>query len=50
MGWESCGVVEFDFRGLSHGQTNIAKLKVFITRLFLVLEVSDGKPTEEIMG
>ena len=45
MGWESFGVVRFDLRPLVQGQTRIAKLKVLITRLLLVLEVWDGKPT-----
>ena len=42
MGWKSFGVVRFDFGALLQGQTRIAKLK---TRLLLVLEVWDGKPT-----
>ena len=45
MGWESFGVVRFHLRPLLPGQTNIAKLKVLITRVLLVLEVWDGKPT-----
>ena len=45
MGWESVDVVRFDLGPLLQGQTKIAKLKVLITRLLLVLEVSDGKPT-----
>ena len=45
MGWESFGVVGFDLGPLLQGQTRIAKLKVLITRLLLVLEVWDGKPT-----
>ena len=45
MGWESFGVVGFDLRPLLPGQTKIAKLKVLITRVLLVLEVWDGKPT-----
>ena len=45
MGWESFGVVIFDLGSLLQGQTRIAKLKRLITRLFLVLEVWDGKPT-----
>ena len=44
MGWESCGVVKFDLGPLLQGQPRIAKL-VRITRLLLVLEVWDGKPT-----
>ena len=39
MGWESFGVVGFDLRPLVQGQTKIAKLKVLISRLLLVLEV-----------
>ena len=45
MGWESFGVVRFHLRPLLPGQTKIAKLKVLITRVLLVLEVWDGKPT-----
>ena len=45
MGWESFGVVGFHLRPLFPGQTKIAKLKVLITRVLLVLEVWDGKPT-----
>ena len=45
MGWESFGVVGFDLRPLLPGQTKIAKLKVLFTRVLLVLEVWDGKPT-----
>ena len=45
MGWESFGVVGFDLRPLLPGQTKIDKLKVLITRVLLVLEVWDGKPT-----
>ena len=45
MGWESFGVVGFHLRPLLPGQTKIAKLKVLITRVLLVLEVWDGKPT-----
>ena len=40
MGWDSSGVVGFD--KVQRGQPN---LKVLITRLLLVLEVWDGKPT-----
>ena len=39
MGWESSGVVRFDLGPLLQGQTRIAKLKMLITRLLLVLEV-----------
>ena len=45
MGWESFAVVGFDLRPLLPGQMKIAKLKVLITRVLLVLEVWDGKPT-----
>ena len=45
MGWESFGVVGFDLEPLLQGQTKIAKLKVLISRVLLVLEVWDGKPT-----
>ena len=44
MGWESSGVVGFDFGPsfkVKRGQPN---LKVLITRFLLVLEVWDGKP------
>ena len=46
MGWESIAVVGFDLGPLLQSQMRIAKLKkVLITRLLLVLEVWDGKPT-----
>ena len=45
MGCESFSVVRFDLRALVQGQTRRARLKVFITRLVLVLEVWDGRPT-----
>ena len=45
MGWESFGVVRFDLGPLLQGQTRIAKLKVLRTRLLLVIQVWDGKPT-----
>ena len=45
MGWGSFGVVRFDLGPLLQGQTSIAKLKSSITRLLLVLEVWDVKPT-----
>ena len=45
MSWESFDVVRFNLGPLLQGQTRIAKLKVLITRLLLVLEVWDGKPT-----
>ena len=44
MGWES-DVVQFDLGPLLQGQMGIAKLKVLITGVLLVLEVWDGKPT-----
>ena len=45
MGWESSGVVRFDLGPILQGQTGYPNLKVLITRLLLVLEVWDGKPT-----
>ena len=45
MGWESFGVVRFDLGPLLQGQTRIAKLKVLITRLLLVVQVWDAKST-----
>ena len=45
MGWESVDVVQFDLGPLLQGQTMIAKLKVLITRLLLVLEVWYDKQT-----
>ena len=45
MGWDSFVVVRFDLGPLLQGQMRIAKLKVLITRLLLVLEVWDDKPT-----
>ena len=42
---ESSDVVRFDLGPLFQGQTRIAKFKMLITRLILVLEVWDGKPT-----
>ena len=45
MGCESSDIVRFDLGSLLQGQTRIAKLKVLITRLLLVLEVWDSKPT-----
>ena len=38
-------MVRFDLGPLLQGQTKIAKLKVLITRVLLVLQVWDGKPT-----
>ena len=45
MGWESFDVVRFDLGPLLQGHTRIAKLKLVITHLLLVVEVWDGKPT-----
>ena len=45
MGWESSGMIGFDLGTLLQGQTGIAKGKVPVNRLLLVLEVWDGKPT-----
>ena len=45
MGWVSSDVARSDLGPLHEGQTRIAKLKVLITRLFLVLEVCNVKPT-----
>ena len=45
MGWESSDVVRFDLGPLFQGQTRIAKLKVLIPCLLLVLEVCNVKPT-----
>ena len=39
MGWESFDVVKFDLGPRLQGQMRIAKLKVLITRLLLVVEV-----------
>ena len=39
MGWESSGVVRFDLGPLLQGQSRIAKLKVLITCLLLVIQV-----------
>ena len=44
MGWES-DEVQFDLGSLLQGQTRIAKLKVLIIGVLLVLEVWDGKQT-----
>ena len=45
MGWESCDVFRFDLRPLLQGETRIVKFKtLLITRLLLVLEVSNVKP------
>ena len=50
MGWESFDVVRFDLGPLLQGPTRRAKrgepnLKVLVTRLLLVVQVWDGKPT-----
>ena len=45
MGLDSFGVVGFDRGPLFQGQKRVAKLKVLIARLLLVLEIWDGKPT-----
>ena len=45
MGWESFDVVRFDLGPLLQGHTRITNLTVLLTRLLLVLEVWDGKPT-----
>ena len=43
MGGESSGVVRFDLGPLLQGETRIAKLKMLITRLLLVVQVWDDK-------
>ena len=45
MGWESFGAVRLDLGPLLRGQMRLANLKVLMTRLLLVVEVWDGKPT-----
>ena len=45
MGWESSWVVRFDLGPLLQGQTRIAKFKMLIPHLLLVVQVWDGKPT-----
>ena len=45
MDWESSDVFRFNLGPLLQGQTRIAKLKVLITHLLLVIQVWDGKPT-----
>ena len=45
MGRESFGVVRFHLGPLLQGQMRIAKLKVLITHLLLVIEIWDDKPT-----
>ena len=44
-GLESSDVVRFHLGPLLQGQTRIAKLKMLITCLLLVVQVWDGKPT-----
>ena len=39
------GVVRFDLGPLLQGQTRIAKRKMFIPRVLLVLEIWEGEPT-----
>ena len=45
MGWESSDVVTFNLGPLLQGQTRIPNLNVLITRILLVLEVYNVKPT-----
>ena len=45
MGWESFDVVSFDLGPLLQCQMRKAKVKVLITRLLLVQEVCNVKPT-----
>ena len=45
MGCESVDMVRFDLGTLLQGQMRIAKLKVPTTRLLLVTEIWDGKPS-----
>ena len=45
MGWESFDVFRFDLGPLLQGQTRIAKLKMLITHLLLILEVCYVKLT-----
>ena len=46
MGWESIGVVRFDLGPLLQGQLRIAKLKVLITCLILVVQAWDGQASQ----
>ena len=48
MGLESSDVIRFDLEPLLQGRTRIAKLKVLMTRLLLILEVCNVKPTHRI--
>ena len=45
MGWKSSSAVGFDLGPSFKVKRGWQKLKVLITRLLLVLEVWDGKPT-----
>ena len=45
MGCKSFDVLKFDLEPLVQGQMRIAKLKMLITLLLLILEFWDGKPT-----
>ena len=45
MGWEYFDVIRFDLGFLLQGQMRIAKLKVLITRLLLVPEACNVKPS-----
>ena len=45
MNWESFGVLRFNLGPLLQGQMRIAKLKVLITHLLLVIEIWDDKST-----
>ena len=45
MGWESIGVVRFELWTPPSRSNEDSQLKVLITRVLLVLEVWDGKPT-----
>ena len=45
MDWESSGVDRFYLGPLLQGQTRIAKVKSAFTRLLLVQDIWDGKPT-----
>ena len=50
MSWEFFGVVGFHLGPLLQGQMRIAKLKMLITHLLLVLEVSNGNQPIENHG
>ena len=49
MGWESSDVVRFDLEPLLQGQMRQPNLKVLITRLLLILEVCNVKPSCRIL-